>query len=75
MIMHKKWDNLFWQSPSSDTSTQSEVNTTKNLFKVLKDSGEEVEEAFAELLWEITEAPDSSSVQEITYERESSVFS
>lgn len=68
--MKGKWDNLFWQLPSSETSTQEEVNTTKNLLKLLADSEPDVERQFLELLCDSVQIGRPDTIADVRYERE-----
>lgn len=68
--MASQWDNLFWQLPSSDSATQRERNTTKNLLKLLEDTNSTVERRFVDLLRQATGSEDQPEVESVEYERE-----
>lgn len=68
--MEGKTANLFWQLPSSDRSTQIELNTTKNLLKTLQDSDAETETTFLKCLCQNIGANVPLSEVQVSYSRE-----
>ncbi|WP_276258995.1 hypothetical protein [Haloglomus litoreum] len=62
--------NPFWQADATDDATQAEINTTKTLLTVLRDSAPAAETTFLELLWEAAPGTLPTEHTIVDYERE-----
>lgn len=68
--MNKEYWNPFWQADATDDATQAEINTTKTLLTVLRDSASSADTAFLKLLWKATPEALPAEHTVVDYERE-----